>query len=201
MAKHIPVKLVIFDLGGVIMHGGYLDFLKHYCLKCMTPMGKKEMFRLEREVNLGYITENQFYSKIRKIFDVHLSPREMHDLIVKKMQRDRGLIHMIPKLKKAKVALFSNSIGHMAPDVLRLRRLPIRKLFTRVFISSQMHMVKPDALAYRFVLRKMRVKPRQALMVDDRLENIRGARKIGMQGIVYKNSRQFRKAMQKYELV
>ena len=61
-------------------------------------------------------------------------------------------------------------------------------------------MIKPDAQAYRFVLHKLKVKPHEALMVDDRLQNIRGARRIGMNGIVYVNSQQFKKALAKYEL-
>lgn len=201
MARRQPIKAIIFDLGGVVMHGGYLDFLKHYCLRCLTPLGKKTILRLEREVNLGDITETEFYREIRTIFGVHLRPKQMHDLIVKKMKTDKALVHLIPQLRREKIALFTNSLGHMATEVLRLRHVPARKLFTRVFVSTKMHMVKPDQKAYRYVLRKLRVHPREALMVDDRLENIRGARKIGMQGVVYKNSRQFRKALKKFDLI
>lgn len=200
MAKK-KIKAVVFDLGGVLVHGGYLDFIRHYCLECLTSSGKKEIAYLERQVNLGKITENQFYRDIQKVFGVHLAPEQMHNLIVHKMKTDKKLVHLIPKLRRSKVILFSNSLGHMATEVLRLRRIPTRKLFRRVFISSVMHMVKPDRDAYRYVLRQIKVKPSEALMVDDRMENIRGARKAGMQGLVYKNFSQFRKAIAKYELV
>lgn len=195
------IKAVIFDLGGVVAHGGYLDFIRHYCLKCMTAQGKKELLELERLVNLGLITERQFYVNIERLFGVHLKPRQMHEIIVRKMKSDKPLLKLIKKMKPGKVAMFTNSIGHMAREVLRRRRIPARKLFTRVFDSSQLHLIKPDAVAYRFVIHKLRVKPHEALMVDDRLENIRGAKKIGMHGIVYKNSRQFQKALKKFELV
>lgn len=195
------IKAVIFDLGGVVAHGGYLDFVRQYCHKCLTSLGKKTLAELERQVNMGLITENRFYREIEKVFGVHLSPHQMHELIVKKMKTDKRLVRLIPKLKPAKVAMFSNSIGHMAREVLRRRRIPTKKLFTQVFDSSQLHLVKPDSVAYRYVLHKLRVKPHEALMVDDRLVNIRGARKIGMKGIVYKNSHQFRKALKQYDLI
>lgn len=195
------IKAVIFDLGGVVAHGGYLDFVRHYCHKCLTPLGKKKLAELERQVNLGLITEAKFYREIEKVFGVYLTAHQMHELIVRKMKTDKRLVHFIPKLKPAKIAMFTNSIGHMAREVLRRRRIPTKKLFTQVFDSSQMHLVKPDAVAYRYVLRKLRVKPHEALMVDDRLDNIRGARKVGMKGIVYKDSHQFRKALKKYDLV
>jgi len=183
------------------MHGGYLDFINHYCSKCLTASGKKKIAHLEHEVNLGNITENEFYRQIRQVFGVELTAAQMHKLIVAKMKTDKGLAHLIPHLKKAKIALFTNSIGHMAIDVLKARRYPVKKIFDKLFISSRIHLAKPDAKAYQYVVKKLRVKPEEALMVDDRRENIVAAKKIGMQGIVYKNSTQFRKELSKFQLV
>lgn len=184
-----------------MVHGGYLDFLKHFCSKCMMPEGKRHVAWLERQANLGNLTETQFLKLLRRAFDLHLSIARMHNLIVGHMREDKGLVHLIPKLRKAKIALFSNSLGNMAVDVLHKRHLNSHHLFKRVFISSRLHLVKPDQKAYQFILKKLKVKPREALMVDDRPVNIRGARKVGMEGIVYKNSAQFRKVLKKYEFV
>src|SRR3989344_7967611 len=148
------IKAVIFDLGGVVAHGVYLDFLRHYCHKCLTSLGKERLADLERQVNMGLITENKFYREIEKVFGVNLTPRQMHEMIVRKMKADKRLVRFIPKLKKAKVAMFTNSIGHMAREVLRRRRIPTKKLFMQIFDSSQLHLVKPDSVAYRYVLRK-----------------------------------------------
>ena len=195
------IKAVIFDLGGVIAHGGYLGFIKRYCAECFTPLGKKTILRLEREVNLGQISEPEFYREIYKIFGVHLKPAQIHRLIIQHMTADKSLIRLIPKLKPAKVALFSNSLGNMAMDVLKKRHLSGKKFFDRIFVSTKMHLAKPDRQAYTYVLKQLKVKPSEALMVDDRIENIRPARQIGMQGIVFKNSRQFARELKKYRLV
>lgn len=199
MARKKKIRAIIFDLGGVVVHGGYLDFLRHFCSQCMTPDGKKHVSWLERQANLGNLTETQFLQLLRKAFDLHLSLARMHNLIVGHMKADKGLVHLIPNLKKAKIALFSNSLGNMAADVLHARHLNSHRLFKRVFISSRLHLAKPDQKAYRYILQNLKVKPGEALMVDDRALNIRGAKKIGMEGIVYKNSAQFRKAIKKYE--
>lgn len=199
--KKQKIKIVIFDLGGVLVHGGYLEFLRHYCLECLTPLGTKKILALERRVNLGEITEIEFYREIEKVFGVHLTPKQMHKIIVSKMRLDKGLMKELPELGKKRVALFTNSIGEMAIEVLHMYHIPIHKIFRRVFISSNLHRAKPDASAYHFILKKLGVKPREALMVDDRPLNIAGASRIGMAGIIYKNSRQFRKAIKKYEFV
>jgi putative hydrolase of the HAD superfamily len=193
------IKAIIFDLGGVITHGGYLDFLHTYCAECMTSIGKKKILQLERQVNLAKISEQEFYKQIEKVFHVHLSPNQMHKIILKNMKADKALTHLIPKLKKAKIILFTNSIGAISIEVLR--RHKIKNLFDKVFISTKMHMAKPDRKAFEFVLGKIKLKPGETLMVDDRLENIAPARKIGMNGVVYKNSAQFAKELKKYELV
>ncbi len=195
------IKAVIFDLGGVVVHGGFLNFIHHYCKACLTHLGRKRLARLERQVNLGEITEHEFYRELQKIFGVKLPPRRIHELIVSRMKVDVGLKHLIPSLQKTKIAMFTNSIGHMSREVLRKRRLDHGKFFTRIFDSSDLHIAKPDTTAYRFVLHKLRVKPREALMVDDRPWNIKGAREAGMHGIVYKNSRQFKQALARYDLV
>ncbi len=201
MARKKKIKAVIFDLGGVVVHGGYLDFLRHFCTACMSGEGKKQVAWLERQANLGNLSETQFLQLLRKAFGLHLSIPRMHDLIVNHMRTDQGLVNLIPKLKRSKIALFSNSLGNMAVDVLHKRHLNSHHLFKRVFISSRLHLAKPDLKAYQFILQNLRVKPSETLMVDDRLINIKGARKAGMQGIVYKNSAQFRRAIKKYEFV
>lgn len=198
ITKKPQIKAIVFDLGGVIMSGGYLPFLHHYCLKCLTPQGKKKIDALEHAVNLGTITETKFYKEISKVFGVHLTPKQMHNEIVKKMQVNKKLVEFIPHIKKAKVALFTNSIGHMAVDVLHKRGVPVRKTFDKLFVSSKIHYAKPDAKAYHYVVRHLKIKPEQAMMVDDRKENIDAAKKIGMKGIIFKNAAQFKRELNKY---
>ena len=182
------------------MSGGYLPFLRQFCFECLTPQGKTMITELEHQANLGTITETQFYKKIKEIFHLHLTPKEMHRLIVKKMQPNKSLIKFIPHLRPAQIAMFTNSIGHMSPEILRERHVPAKKIFAKVFISSRIHLAKPETKAYAFVVKKLGLKPRQVLMVDDRPENIVSAKKFGMQGIVFKNTAQFKKAIRSYDL-
>ena len=201
MGKKPKIRVIVFDLGGVVVHGGYLGFINHYCGPCLTPLGKRKIADLEHRVNLGLLSEREFYRLLHEVFGLHLTVREIRRQIIRKMRADRTLLKFIRTLEPTKLALFTNSIGHMAVDVLHSRRVPAKKLFDRVFVSSRIHFAKPDRDAYRFVLRSMRVKPSEALMVDDRPVNIRGARAAGMRAILFRNTRQFRRALKRYELV
>ncbi len=199
MSEKRKIKALVFDLGGVVVHGGYLDFVAQYVRPALVPHGTKKIAQLERQVDLGAITENEFYRDIEKTFHLHLKPSKMHKIIVDKMVLNKSLVSYISKIKKAKVALFSNSIGNMAAEVLRERRVP-GKTFGKLFMSNKIHLAKPDQAAYRYVARHLKVKPQETLMIDDRPENVRDAKRIGMQGIVFRNTAQFKRAMRKFEL-
>lgn len=195
------IKALIFDLGGVVMHGGYLDFIHHYLGRHLSKQTKQKIEHLERQVNLGKITEQQFYRQIQKEFRVHLTPQQMHQKIIHGMTTNRALVAYIRSIRKTKVALFSNSIGHMATEMLKRRHLNKKVLFDRVFMSEVMHLAKPSRNAYTYVTQHLHVKPHEALMIDDRKLNIDRAKKAGLQGIVFRNTKQFKKDLQRYELI
>lgn len=183
------------------MHGGYLDFIHHYLGKHLKPATKKRIEYLEHEVNLGKITETEFYRYIEKEFAVHLAPTQMHKIIVSNMKVNKALVSYIPKLNKVKIALFSNSIGHMAMEMLKARHLSGKKIFNKIFLSNVMHLAKPAASSYNYVAQHLKVSPHEALLVDDRKQNVDSAKKIGMKGIVFKNTTQFKRELKRYELV
>jgi len=199
--KKSSIKVIIFDLGGVVVRGGYLDFINNYCMACLTPLGKRKILELEREVNLGNMTEKEFYKSMQNVFGVHLSPEQMRRIIVQRAKKNRQILGIISKLGKKRVAMFTNSIGHMATEVLRVKKVPAKKLFRKVFVSSTMHLVKPDAEAYRYILKNLKVQPAEALMVDDRVVNIKGARRAGMNAILYRNAAKFKKELGKYDFI
>src|SRR4051812_33923720 len=130
MAKK-QIKALVFDLGGVVMHGGYLAFIQHYIGKQLTPVAKKRIIFLEHKVNLGSITENEFYKHIQKEFSVHLTSKQMHNKIVARMKTNKTLVSEIKTLKKAKIALFSNSLGHMAMEMVKKKHIGGKKVFDK----------------------------------------------------------------------
>ena len=60
--------------------------------------------------------------------------------------------------------------------------------FDGVFVSSDYLMLKPDVAIYEKFLEKYGLKADECLFIDDREENVSGARKAGMNGFVFKGS-------------
>ena len=50
----------------------------------------------------------------------------------------------------------------------------------RVFASCYLKMAKPDARIYRYVLNHTGVAAAEAVFIDDRIENVKGAKRVGI---------------------
>ena len=56
-------------------------------------------------------------------------------------------------------------------------------LFTQRFYSFTLGVRKPDTRIYELALARANVPPQRALLIDDRIENINGARAVGMNAL------------------
>lgn len=91
---------------------------------------------------------------------------------------EKGLRRVLQCLPGRKV-VFSNAPAHYTRDVLDV--LGIRDLFADVFtVERVQYRPKPDLHGFRRVLQRLRVKPSQAIMVEDTLPNLAAAKRLGM---------------------
>ncbi len=66
------------------------------------------------------------------------------------------------------------------------------KRFSSVFsqmdgmvVSARERLIKPDIRIYRLLLDRYQLRPEESVFIDDRVENIEGARRAGIRGIVF----------------
>ncbi len=62
-------------------------------------------------------------------------------------------------------------------------------------ISAEEHLIKPDPAIYLRLCEKFHLNPSECLFADDKPENIEGAKKVGMQGIVFVSAEQYEKEL------
>jgi putative hydrolase of the HAD superfamily len=78
--------------------------------------------------------------------------------------------------------VFSNAPVHYSREVLHL--LGVADLFDDVFtIEHTGFRPKPDPAGFRRLLRKHRLHPRRCIMVEDNLDNLRVAKRLGMKTV------------------
>lgn len=59
------------------------------------------------------------------------------------------------------------------------------KIFDVIVNSSSLRIRKPDPRIYRFACEKLQIQPHECIFTDDSLQNVQGAEKAGMKGILY----------------
>jgi putative hydrolase of the HAD superfamily len=99
----------------------------------------------------------------------------------KMVLREPRLSHVLKALSGKKI-VFSNAPQHYAHAVLKLLR--IDGLFDDVMaIEHASYRPKPDSFGFLKLLRKHKVKAAQCVMVEDSLDNLRTAKKLGMRTV------------------
>jgi len=73
--------------------------------------------------------------------------------------------------------------------------------FDHVTFSYELKIVKPEAAIYHDAIRGVGVPPAEALFLDDKAENVEGARAVGLQAEIYSSWEAFRaEAGERYKL-
>jgi putative hydrolase of the HAD superfamily len=95
---------------------------------------------------------------------------------------DRGLRGMLRRLPGRKL-VFSNAPLHYTEAVLDI--LGIRHLFDGIWSIERLDFQpKPGVAAFRRLLSRERIRPRQCVFVEDSLANLRAAKRLGMRTVL-----------------
>ena len=77
-----------------------------------------------------------------------------------------------------RTAFLSNGVPEAMARIRADR--PLEQWFDVVIVSCEVGVTKPDPAIFELCLTRLNVKPRHALFVDDRTENLKGAAKVGL---------------------
>lgn len=183
------VKVIIFDYYGVLTG----DFYWTEVRRIQENSGHAEhMRRLSDDVNLNHISWDDFCEAVAS--DIGATAEEVK-LRYDQHRINRDVVRLIHSLgQKFRVVLLSNANEYQL--LPKLDELGLTDFFERVFVSSQLGMLKPDREIYEFVARELGVQPEDCVMVDDLPINIDGAKSAGMHGVIFDSAAQARTALQ-----
>jgi putative hydrolase of the HAD superfamily len=97
---------------------------------------------------------------------------------------DPGTLRVLHALAEGgtRLALLSNAGADFSGW---LRSGSFAPLFERVFVSGELGLVKPHAAIYEHVIDELGITPSELLFVDNKSENVEGARAVGGEGHVF----------------
>lgn len=104
---------------------------------------------------------------------------------------------------KYKIVLLSNTnIIHWEKavrDFFTVDGMAVDDYFDEVFLSFEMHVVKPDAAIYQQMLERLGVKAEECVFVDDSLRNCQGAESVGIKCIHAPNGEGWMERFEEFE--
>ena len=99
---------------------------------------------------------------------------ELADMVV----HENAVRHALARLPGRKI-IYSNAPRHYVDEVVRT--LGVARYFDAVYsIESTRYLGKPSVAGFRMLLRKHHLDPRRCALVDDMLENLRTAKRLGL---------------------
>lgn len=192
----MTIRAVIFDLGGVLIRTVESVTREQMAARLgVTRLDLEEMVfgddsgtRAQR----GEIQANQHWENLR--LRLKMTPEEITIFQKDFWSGDRldtKLVDYIRGLRQSyRTALLSNAFSDLREMITR--RWKIADAFDEIVISSEVGMMKPDPLIYRFVLERLNVAAPEAVFVDDFVRNVEGARVVGMHAVHFRTSEQVR---------
>ncbi len=184
------LKAVFFDWGLTFVNGFKKERNKEI-KRILKPFGIGW-----KEFNLVYLrpfyilrsageikSDKDFEIAIQKATKKKIPVRKIIGVAIKSQIIPRSHINLVQKLRKDyKVGILSNNVENWVKKVMK--NYKIESLFDAVIISSKVKARKPDAIIYYQALKKLRVKPEEAVFVADEVsEDLVAASGLGMKTI------------------
>ncbi|MCF6352219.1 MAG: HAD family phosphatase [Cyclobacteriaceae bacterium] len=190
--KFLPnnITTIIFDLGGVILNLNPKKTIDAFAgitgltADKLVAYGNNEMFR---NYEKGAITSSEFRNGLKSLFNISVAD-ELLDEAWNAMLLDLPLerLEMIGRLRpRLKTYVLSNTNEiHIAEFNKIVREATnekkIQAYFDVVYYSHKVGMRKPDAEIFEMVLNQNNLKASATLFIDDTLEHIQSAQKLGL---------------------
>ena len=185
------IKNIVLDMGNVL-----LKFDPQIPLELFVESDegkqliRKEMFEGPEwiETDLGNISDMEMYESVKKRI-----PEAFHSQLLKCvedwevcMKPMEGAKDFCDKAKEKgyKLYVLSNASKKFYKYFPRLVELDY---FDGSVVSCDVHMIKPQPEIYQYLLEKYGLNPKECLFIDDREENVAGAKAVGMQGYLFRN--------------
>lgn len=189
------IKSIIFDFAGVIGTDGYWMWLRE---KISNFELKKIYFHdISDQVDIGTISNQEFVHLIAKELQV---PKEIvWKEIFKRIIINQDLLTLISKLKKNyKICLLTNYTHEWMSELINIYKLD--KYFDIKVISSLEKLAKPDKKIYLIALNLLKVKPEEAIFIDDRQYNVDGGENAGIKSLLFATNQELKKDFKNLEI-
>lgn len=188
---------IIFDLGNVILDIDYLSTIKAFekigIENASILYSKSSQTKIFDQLETGKITKEDFILEIQKIIPKASKSEIINawNAIIKDLPESR--IDILKKLKdKFSIFLLSNTnsihIDYIVKKIGERKYDEFYNLFDKVYYSHEVKLRKPDPNIFKLVINENNLKIKNTLFIDDSIQHINSAKKLGLQTYHLNNS-------------
>lgn len=194
------IKAVIFDWGGVLIDDVAPGLITYFANSLgVTEEALNDTYKkCGEEFQKGLISESALWAKVCSELRVQrpYNPSLWRDAFKKVYNPKPEMFSLASDLrhKGYKIGLLSNT---EAPTVIFFHEQGYDMFDVAVFSCAE-GTRKPEARIYEIVLERLGAQPNEVVFIDDREENINGARDVGMHTILFMNPIQVKAGLPRF---
>jgi len=190
------VNTIIFDLGGVLIDWNpkyvYRDvfngdeekvdwFLDNICTIDWNV--EHDAGRLLKDGTELLVKQHPEHEELIRIYY-----DRWHEMLGGPIQDSVSLLNKLKKANTHKLYALTNWSAETFP--VAIERYDFLQHFEGILVSGAEKMRKPYSKIYKLMLERYQLEASTSVFIDDNLDNVLGAQKVGMKAIHYKNSQQ-----------
>lgn len=186
------IKNIVLDMGNVLLNYDPEIPLNAFCdCEEAKDIIRRELFEGPEWImgDLGEVTDAGRYDLVKERV-----PKEYHsalrkccdewDICMTPLDGARDFCHKMREIGK-KIYVLSNASDKFYTYFLNF--LPL-DFFDGIVVSADEHLIKPDVQIYKRFLDRYHLLAGECLFIDDRRNNVEGAKAVGMQAVQFMNN-------------
>ncbi|MFW9899524.1 MAG: HAD family hydrolase [Candidatus Thorarchaeota archaeon] len=204
----MPIKVIIFDLGGVIIELDYSNFYNKIITLSPSENPRTrtmlEFFRQSDLYHQGKMSDEDFYQLACNLLQVcKLNQSEFYNAFNSIVSHPiPEAIDLLKKLKEVNeyqlIAMSNVNASHW--DYILRKNWDFLDNFDELILSHEVKITKPDPKIFKYAIKKAKCKPEEIVFVDDGSNNVRSAKKLGIIGIHFINIEKLIKDFEKLNI-
>jgi epoxide hydrolase-like predicted phosphatase len=193
-------QAVVFDFGGVMTGKSNRDKVVHFLCNTFNLSEKefKKAHTLKREAIKNGMTDAEFWTDFAEKKGIFL-PKNFSSQLKKVMKEainiNPKMFSLVDELKQKKitVGMLSNIDKRLANFV---SEFGFYKPFSPCLLSCDIGVEKPNLKAYKILLQTLNLDPEKVVFIDDKIENVTAAKKLGIDAFLFQSTKQTRKELE-----
>lgn len=190
----MTIKALFWDIGGVLLTNGW-DRDQRAGVIAQFGLDAEEFSERHKlaapELERGRLSLEDYMAQVVFYQPRDFGPDDFRAAMEVQSQPLPGSLELARDLSAGHRMYSLNNEGHDL-NAYRIRTFGLSDVLLGFFTSCYLGVMKPNPAIYRLGLSLAQVEPGQAVMIDDRAQNVEAARSVGMQGLRFTSPEQLR---------